>query len=117
MLKDPAVHFEYSDNGDARSPVVYENGDSEQLKLTAVAPELYRLEESSFAGEAVYGDIIRVHKMANGALLFREIAEGSALTTQSWILSASALNNEKIRSVLARVIDSGRCGSRYLAEC
>ena len=107
MPNEPTVHFEYNEDGDARWPVVYENGDSEQLKLTALAPELYRLEESSFAGEAVYGDIIRVHQMANGALLFREIAERSALTTQSWIVSASILSTEKIRTGLAKVIDSG----------
>jgi hypothetical protein len=47
MPNDPTVHFEYNEAGDARSRAVYENGDSEQLKLTAVAPELYRLEESS----------------------------------------------------------------------
>lgn len=107
MPNDPTVHFEYSEDGDARSQVVYENGDSEQLKLTAVAPALYRLEESSFAGEAVYGDTIRVQNMADGTLLFREIAERLALTTQSWIVSASILGTEKIRTVLAKVIDSG----------
>jgi len=102
MPNDPTVHFEYNEDGAARSRVVYENGDSEQLKLTAVAPELYRLEESSFAGEAVYGDTIRAHR-----ILFREIAGRSTLTTQSWILSESVLGTERIRRVLARVINAG----------
>jgi len=106
MPNDPTVHFEYNGDDADRSRVAYENGDSEQLKLTAVAPELYRLEESSFAGEAVYGDIIRVHHMSDGALLFREIAECSTLTTQSWILSESVLGTERIRRVLAKVIDA-----------
>jgi hypothetical protein len=37
MLNNPTVHFEYNEDSNARSPVVYENGDSEQLKLTALA--------------------------------------------------------------------------------
>jgi hypothetical protein len=107
MPNDPKVHFEYDEDGDARSRVEYENGDSEQLKLTAVAPELYRLEESSFAGEAVYGDTIRADRASDGTLLFREIAKRSPLTTQSWILSESVLATEQIKSVLAAVIHAG----------
>ena len=80
--------------------------ESDRENLTAVAPELYQLEESSFAGEAVYGDIIRVHQMSDGALLFREIAERSTLTTQSWILSERVLATERISRVLAKVIDA-----------
>ena len=71
------------------------------------APGLYRLEESSFAGEAVYGDTIRALQMPDGTLLFREIVGRSPLTTQSWILSEKVLGTERIRSVLARVINAG----------
>jgi hypothetical protein len=73
MSKITTVHFAYNGDDADRFRVVYENGDSEQLKLRALAPELYRLQESSFAGEAVYGDIIRVHRMRDEALLFREM--------------------------------------------
>jgi hypothetical protein len=86
------MHFEYED-----SCVVYENGDSEQLLLTNMGPDLYRLEESSLLFDAVYGDIIRVKMMADGALLFVEIAERSNLTTQRWILGMG-MTNERIQS-------------------
>jgi hypothetical protein len=61
MPSDPTipVHFNFGEAGDGRNLIRYASGDSERLMLTEVGPDLYRLEESSFAGDAVYGDIIR----------------------------------------------------------
>jgi hypothetical protein len=75
--------------------------------LTEVGPDLYRLEESSFAGDAVYGDIIRADRSATGDLTFRGIVERSPLVTQSWILSADVLTTERIRRLLSTVTDAG----------
>jgi len=72
-----------------------------------MGPDLYRLDERSFASDAVYGDIIRVNEMANGALLFIEITERSTLTTQSWILSPEVLGTERIQSILNSVMEAG----------
>jgi hypothetical protein len=106
MPESPTVHFEFKRTG-ARFRLVYENGDSEQLALTSVGPDLYRMDESSFAGNAVYRDVIRTRVMADGALLFVEIAEHSTLTTQSFILSAETLPTERIQSILNRVMEAG----------
>lgn len=53
MPGDPTIHFEFGEAGDGRSVIRYENGDSERLMLAEVGPGLSRLEESSFAGDAV----------------------------------------------------------------
>jgi hypothetical protein len=106
MPTTPSVHFNYEDST-VRSHLVYENGDSEQLALLRVGPDLRRLEESSFAGDAVYGDIIRVREMDDGTLLFIEITNRSNFVTRSWILSADALATERIQSILKSVMKAG----------
>jgi hypothetical protein len=105
MSNNPTLHFEYGN--DDRFLIKYENGDTEQLKLTDVGPGLYRLEESSLVGDAVYGDTIRVHSTPSSDLMFLEIADRSTLTTQSWILSAEVLGADPMKKVLAAVMDAG----------
>ena len=73
MATDLTVHFDFAEEDDGRSRVAYRSGDSERLMLTEVGSDLYRLEESSFAGDAVYGDRIRAERTADGALSFLEI--------------------------------------------
>ena len=106
MPTTPTVHFDFDDST-VRCRLVYENGDSEQLALFRVAPDLRRLEESSFAGDAVYGDIIRVKEMDDGTLLFIEIADHSKLITRSWLFSAEVLATERVQSILKSVMESG----------
>jgi len=108
MQSHPIVHFEYGENNaGGRAHVVFENGDSEWLILTKVGEGLYRLEESSFAGEAMYGDTIRADSTPNGDLIFRGLAERSALKSQSWVLSAELIESEPINAILANVIAAG----------
>jgi hypothetical protein len=106
MANNVTVRFEYRGNVQ-RFNLVYANGDSEQLALTCVGRELYRLGESSFIGEAVYGDTICAEKAEDGSLLFKEIAERSKLITQSLILSAEFLQAERMRSILENVMSAG----------
>ena len=101
------VHFNFGEAGDGRNLIKYECGDSERLMLTEVGPGLFRLEESSFAGDAVYGDIIRADRTADGDLTFHGIVERSPLVTQSWILSPDVLATERIRRLLTDVMDAG----------
>jgi hypothetical protein len=106
MSKLPTVHFEYGhDSG--RSSFSYENGDSEELLVSSRGADLYRLEESSFAGGAVYGDTIRARKLQDGTLRFVEIVERSTLETQSWILSKEILEAPGMQSILDFVIKQG----------
>jgi hypothetical protein len=107
MQRDPAAHFNFGEDGDGRRSVTYRSGDSEKLMLTEVGSDLYRLEESSFAGDAVYGDTIRAERSSDGVLIFREIAQRSPLVTQSWILSADVFASESIKQILAAVINAG----------
>ena len=109
MPNDPTipVYFNFGEAGDGRNLIRYASGDSERLMLTEVGPDLYRLEESSFAGDAVYGDTIRANRSANGDLTFHGIVERSPLVTQRWILSADVLATERIRRILTKVTDAG----------
>lgn len=109
MPSDPTipVHFDFGEADDGCSLLRYPSGDSERLMLTAVGPDLYRLEESSFVDDAVYGDTIRAETSANGDLLFSEIVLRSQLVTDSWILSADLLATERIRRLLTTVTDAG----------
>ena len=106
MPTTPTVHFNYEDST-VRSHLVYENGDSEQLALFRVSPDLRRLEESSFAGDALYGDIIRVREMDDGTLLFIEITERSKLVSGSWVMSADVIATERVQSILKSVMEAG----------
>jgi len=108
MSNKPTAHFEYSGNGaDERTQVVFENGDSEWLVLTEVGKCLYRLEESSFLGDAMYGDTIHADATPTGELVFRGFAERSALKSQSWVLSAELIESEPIKATLSTVMGGG----------
>jgi hypothetical protein len=108
MSNKPTVHFEYCENtADRRTGLIFENGDSEWLMLAEVGGGLYRLEESSFAGDAMYGDTIHADATPNGDLIFRGFAERSALKSQSWVLSAELIESEPINAILANVTAAG----------
>jgi hypothetical protein len=105
-MNSPIVHFEFENNR-ARHRVLYENGDSETLAMTKVGPDLYRLEESSFVGDAVYGDVIQCKPTDDGSMLFEEIVERSKLVTQSGIFSREFLAMDRVRSILDSVMEAG----------
>jgi hypothetical protein len=105
-MNTPIVHFEFKDDR-AQFHVLYENGDTEGLAMTKVGPDLYRLEESSFVGDAVYGDVIQCRSADDGPLLFEKIAERSKLVTKSGIFSQEFLASDQVRSILDSVIQAG----------
>jgi hypothetical protein len=108
MPNNFTVHFEYGENNaDGRTHVVFENGDSEWLMLAEVGGGLYRLEESSFIGDAMYGDTIHADATPNGELMFRGFAVRSPLASQSWVLSAWLIDSEPMKAILAGVIAAG----------
>jgi len=82
-------------------------GDSENLLLTPVGEDLFRVEESSFVTDAVYRDVIKATETQDGALLFVEIAHRSPLVTNSWILSQELIQSDAIQSVLKQIMDQG----------
>jgi hypothetical protein len=101
----PTVHLGYSGSVE-RTRVWFGNGDSEELLLTPVDGDLYRLEESSFIGEARYGDVIRGSRRDDG-LLFLGIETRSNLVSQSWILSEAVLDCPECGSLLDDVMAMG----------
>jgi len=105
-MNSPTVHFEFEDDR-SRFRVLYENGDSEDLTMTKVGPNSYRLEESSFCGDGVYGDVIHCKPLHDGPLLFEKIAEHSKLITQSWILSSELFATDRVKSILDFVMEAG----------
>lgn len=109
MPGDPTlpVYFSFGEAGDGRTLIRYANGDSERVMLTEAGSGLYRVEESSFAGDAVYGDIIRADKNTDGDLTFHEIVERSPLVTKSWIVSPDVLATERIQQLLDMVTEAG----------
>ena len=106
MPEVPTVHFQYQD-GKERTRIRYENGNSEDLALTRVGPDLYRLNESSFVGDAVFADVIHVQQLPDGTFHFLGIAERSPLVTQSWILSEQVISSASIRAILANITGLG----------
>lgn len=78
----PTLHFRYS-GSEERTRVWFDKGDSEELLLTSLSGDLYRLEESSVIGEPKYGDVIRASRRADGGLFFIAIETRSNLVHQS----------------------------------
>jgi len=61
--------------------IEYPDGSSEGLLVSPVGPNLYRLEESSLLGEAVFGDVIEAESTQDGSLQFKRVATPSDMTT------------------------------------
>jgi Domain of unknown function (DUF4265) len=94
--------------------IVYADGSSEGLLISSVAPDLYRLEESSLLGEAVYGDIIEVEMNKDGRLHFIRIASASEMNTVSCILTPGQTDAPGLQPLLDRVMSLGGNWERAL---
>lgn len=101
----PTLHIRHE--GDGRTRIMFENGDSEDLIVTSLTSNLYRLEESSFVGEMRYLDVIRAIPLEGGSLLFKEVVTPSTLATQSWVVSKEIVESPELSKVLDRVMAIG----------
>lgn len=81
------------------------DGGTEELLVTQVGPNHYRLEESSLWGEFKYHDVIETEKHGNenGVRVLR-VASSSALKALSWILPESAFESSALKGVLEKVM-------------
>ena len=102
----PTVHIRYDDNI-ARTRIHYENGDNEDLLVTPLGNNLYRLEESSLFGEASYRDVIHAARRDDGGLLFLNLETPSDLVMQSWVLGQEIIDSPGFRSILEQVMALG----------
>jgi hypothetical protein len=105
MAETPTVPIRY--DGNEERMLVFADGDSELLLLSAVGPDLFRLEESSLLGEGRYHDPIRVSRRDDNSLQFQEIVTPSGLQTEEWILSKDLMESHEFRLVLDWVMSVG----------
>jgi hypothetical protein len=106
-VKDsPKISVHYG-GGDGRTRIVLANGDTEELLVTPLGGDLYRLEESSLLGEARYHDVIRAKRLDDGGLQFSAVETPSGLVMQSWILSEQIINTSDFQDILEQVMTSG----------
>lgn len=109
--------------------VLFGEGDSEHLLLTALRGELYRAEESSMLGEVRWRDVIEARTVSDGSLQlypasinihlardgeealaklqFVRVVTPSGLKTNSWILSKDIIESEALRTILDSVMELG----------
>ena len=83
------------------------DGDTEELLVTQVGPNLYRVEESSLLGEVQYHDVIEAETLSEGGLRLIRVATPSALKTVSWVLPESAFESPILKALLDRVMAVG----------
>ncbi len=83
------------------------DGDSEELLVTEVDFNLYRLEESSLFGEVNYHDIIETELESDGTLRLLRVVASSGLKTVGWIAADAQLNSPGLKLLLDKVMNVG----------
>ena len=94
--------------------ISYPDGSSEGLLVSPVGPNLYRLEESSMLGEAVFGDVIEAVPMHEGGLLFKRVASPSGMTTVNCILTPEQMQAPGLQPLLDGIMSLGGNWERAL---
>ncbi len=87
--------------------IVYQDGSREGLLVSFMAPNLYRLEESSLLGEGVFGDVIEAELRPDGRLQFKRVASASEMNTVSCILTPAQMSAPGLQALLERVMSLG----------
>lgn len=106
MTDNPTISVRY-DGNDGRTRITFDNGDSEELLVTPLGGDLYRLEESSLFGEAMYQDVIKAKHLEDGGLQFSSVETRSGMAVQSWILSEGVITDAPFQSILRDVMAAG----------
>ena len=94
--------------------ISYPDESSEGLLVSPVGPNLYRLEESSLLGEAVFGDVIEAEPTQEGGLLFKRVAVPSGMTTVNCILTSEQMQAPGLQPLLDRIMSVGGNWERAL---
>ena len=94
--------------------ISYPDGSSEGLLVSSVGPNLYRLEESSMLGEAVFGDVIEAELTQDGSLRFKCVAAPSDMTTVNCLLTPEQMNAPGLQLLLDRIMSLGGNWERAL---
>jgi hypothetical protein len=94
--------------------ISYPDGSSEGLLVTSVGHNLYRLEESSLLGEAVFGDVIEAEQTQEGGLRFKRVAAPSDLITVNCVLTHEQMRAPGLQPLLDRIMTLGGNWERAL---
>lgn len=81
--------------------------DREELLVTPISGNLYRLEESSLFGELMYHDVIEAEVQPDGSLRLVCVATPSGLRTASWVLAESLFESPELTALLDKVVSIG----------
>ena len=87
--------------------IIFGDGGSEGLFVTSLGNNLYRLEETSFFGEARYRDIIEAEKQPDGSLQFVRVVTPSELKTSAFILSKELIESPGFSAFLEKAMAVG----------
>ena len=87
--------------------IVFADGNIEELLVTPVGPNLYRLEESSALGEIKFHDVIETEMEANGSFRFVRLISRSELETVTCVIPENQFESPRVSAFLRKVIDLG----------
>jgi hypothetical protein len=87
--------------------IALSEGDREELLITPISHNLYRLEESSLLGEVMYHDVIEAETQTDGSLRLVRVVTPSGLKTASWILAESLFESPALTALLDKVVVLG----------
>ncbi|HKE32124.1 MAG TPA: hypothetical protein VKD65_10400 [Candidatus Angelobacter sp.] len=87
--------------------IIFDDNGSEGLLVTSLGNNLYRLEETSFLGEARYHDIIEAEIQGDGSLRFVGVVTPSALKTSSLFLGKELIESPRLSAFLEKVMAVG----------
>lgn len=75
----------------------------EELLVTPMAPNVYRMEESSIMGGINYHDIVETEPQPDGSVVFLHVLIPSELKTASWVLSPAQFESPALSALLDEV--------------
>lgn len=87
--------------------IAFGDGDTEELLVTPVGRNLYRLEESSLLGEVQYHDVIETETLPDGGLRLVRVAAPSGLKAASWVVPENVFESPVLKGLLDRVMAVG----------
>jgi hypothetical protein len=80
--------------------MTFQDGSSERLLVTPLAPNLYRLEDSPVLGKASYHDIVETEPQTDGTIRFVRVVTPSGLKTVSWIVPKVQIESPALAALL-----------------
>ncbi len=87
--------------------VFQDDDDCETLLVTAIGPNLYRMEESSVLGDVHYSDVVEVEPQPDGSVRFLRVVTPSELKTRWCLVSQILVESSSLSVFLDKVVAAG----------